>query len=144
MVKICNKCKTDNTTWGGICKCGYYPFVKDDIYVCPNVNCKGILIDVNVSDDDLLTICYISEDPAFLEAMIKLKEDDIIEYNLKMAQFRNQIEEQKSAKVSNNDAVKCPKCGSTNIQIVSRKWSLLTGFMTNKNDRVCVNCKHKF
>lgn len=39
---------------------------------------------------------------------------------------------------------RCPKCGSTNIQIVPRKWSLLTGFLTNKTDRVCVNCKHKF
>lgn len=40
--------------------------------------------------------------------------------------------------------VKCPKCGSTQIQMVPRKWSLFTGFMTNKVDRVCVNCKCKF
>lgn len=39
---------------------------------------------------------------------------------------------------------KCPKCGSINIQIVPRRWSLLTGFLTNKTDRVCVNCKHKW
>lgn len=39
---------------------------------------------------------------------------------------------------------KCPKCGSTSIQIVPRKWSLLTGFRTNQADRVCVNCKHKW
>lgn len=40
--------------------------------------------------------------------------------------------------------VKCPKCGSTQIQMVPRKWSPLSGFMTNKIDRVCVNCKCKF
>lgn len=40
--------------------------------------------------------------------------------------------------------IKCPRCGSTNIQIVPRKWSVLTGFMTNKTDRVCVNCNKKF
>ena len=40
--------------------------------------------------------------------------------------------------------VKCPKCGSTQIQIVPRKWTLSTGFLTNKVDRVCMNCKHKF
>lgn len=40
--------------------------------------------------------------------------------------------------------VSCPKCGSTQIQAVMRKWSLLTGFLTNKVDRVCLNCKHKF
>lgn len=39
---------------------------------------------------------------------------------------------------------KCPKCGSTNIQMLNRKFSLLTGFATNKVDRVCVNCKHKW
>ena len=40
--------------------------------------------------------------------------------------------------------VTCPKCGSTQIQIVPRKWSLMTGVITNKVDRVCVNCKCKF
>lgn len=39
---------------------------------------------------------------------------------------------------------KCPKCHSSNITIVQRKWSPLTGFRTNKTDRVCVNCKHRF
>ena len=40
--------------------------------------------------------------------------------------------------------IKCPKCGSTQIQAVPRKWSLMTGFLTNKIDRVCLNCKNKF
>lgn len=40
--------------------------------------------------------------------------------------------------------VKCPKCGSTQIQAVRKNWSLLTGFLTNDVDRVCLNCKHKF
>lgn len=39
---------------------------------------------------------------------------------------------------------KCPKCHSSNIQLVPRKWSIWTGFRTNKVDRVCVNCKHRF
>lgn len=38
----------------------------------------------------------------------------------------------------------CPKCNSDNIQILNKKWSVLTGFMTNKVNRVCVNCKYKF
>lgn len=44
----------------------------------------------------------------------------------------------------NTNITLCPKCGSTNIQIVPRKWSLLTGIFTNKTDRVCVNCKYKW
>jgi rRNA maturation protein Nop10 len=42
------------------------------------------------------------------------------------------------------DSIKCPKCGSTQIQAVPRRWSLATGFLTNKVDRVCLNCKNKF
>lgn len=40
--------------------------------------------------------------------------------------------------------VKCPKCGSTQIQLVPRKWSIITGIFTNQVDRMCLNCKHKF
>lgn len=40
--------------------------------------------------------------------------------------------------------INCPKCGSTQIQAVPRKWSIMTGILTNKVDRVCLNCKNKF
>lgn len=42
------------------------------------------------------------------------------------------------------DVVSCPKCGSTHIQAVPRKWSVFSGLLTNKVDRVCLKCKHKF
>lgn len=47
--------------------------------------------------------------------------------------------------VNNNstDIVRCPRCRSTQIQMVPRKFSLLTGFATNRIDRVCVKC-HKY
>lgn len=121
---------------------GYYPFMSEDA-ICQEHYCK--MEKVPISCDEYCIISRISRDVNFLEAMIKLKETDIIEYESRMSQFRNQVEQQKKAsEVVNKNTVKCPKCGSTNIQIVPRKWSLLTGFMTNKTDRVCVNCKHKF
>lgn len=40
--------------------------------------------------------------------------------------------------------VRCPRCRSTAVQLVPKKWSPLTGFRTNSVMRVCVNCKHKF
>lgn len=40
--------------------------------------------------------------------------------------------------------VRCPRCRSTSVQLVPRKFSILTGYRTNKVDRVCVNCKHRF
>lgn len=42
------------------------------------------------------------------------------------------------------DIVRCPRCNSTQIQMVPRKFSLLTGFATNKVDRMCVRCKNRF
>lgn len=42
------------------------------------------------------------------------------------------------------DMVRCPRCRSTQIQMVPRKFSLLTGFATNKIDRVCVSCQKRF
>ncbi len=105
--------------------------------------CGGELIDTGISSDELDVMVKVSNDSDFIDAMIELKNKDIIEYNLKMSQFKAQTAQYKDM-FSVPNAVRCPKCGSTNIQIVPRKWSVLTGYMTNKTDRVCVNCKHKF
>lgn len=39
---------------------------------------------------------------------------------------------------------KCPNCGSGDFEMIKRNWSPFMGFMTNKVDRVCKACKHKF
>ena len=51
-----------------------------------------------------------------------------------------------SSLINNNspDIVRCPRCNSTQIQMVPRKFSLLTGFATNRVDRMCVRCKKRF
>lgn len=48
--------------------------------------------------------------------------------------------------VNNNspEKVRCPRCRSTEIQLVPRKYSLLTGFATNRFDRMCVRCQKRF
>ena len=79
------------------------------------------------------------------------------DYNLSKTNFRKyqeQVIRKEDLERAKNQArlaaqesssqVRCPKCGSTNFQMVNRKWSPLTGFMTNKVDRVCVNCKNRF
>lgn len=43
-----------------------------------------------------------------------------------------------------SEKVRCPRCRSTEIQLVPRKYSLLTGFATNKFDRMCVRCQKRF
>ena len=39
-----------------------------------------------------------------------------------------------------NSLPRCPKCGGTQFTPVRKKFSLLTGFATNKVDMVCNNC----
>lgn len=116
--------------------CGYVAEEDDFSETC--VICKKCDWSSSWEERDLK---QISRDEVFIAAMMKLKAEDPIEYQLKMSQFKATITQQQTTEEKN---VKCPKCGSTNIQIVPRKWSLLTGFLTNKTDRVCVNCKHKF
>lgn len=55
------------------------------------------------------------------------------------------IDETQSGKIVSNDLVRCPKCGSTQIQLQKRGWSLATGLIgSGKNERVCLNCLYKF
>ena len=62
--------------------------------------------------------------------MIKLKNENPIEYQLKLKQFNDIVSKPK-----------CPKCGSTNITTGQRGYTLLTGFLgSNKTVNRCSNC----
>ena len=39
--------------------------------------------------------------------------------------------------------IQCPYCLSTEIQLVPKKFSMLTGFATNSFNKVCVRCQRK-
>ena len=113
-------------------------------------NCNGILEQINISCDDMYIIEDISTDKNFLQAMIDLKEKDIIEYNLKMSQFKSQIEQQKSNKSQNNNQPKCPTCGSNNIEKISVTKKALGGAVFGlfssdvRNSMHCKNCGAKW
>ena len=106
VVKKCDKC-------GGMFSCDPRATIhrEDD--------CNGNLIETSLSYDDLITISRISNDNAFFQAMLDLKEKDIIEYNLKMSQFRSQVAQQKNSRVRNDNSPKCPICNSTNLSKIS-------------------------
>lgn len=57
---------------------------------------------------------------------------------------QNTIPKANKISTDTGENLKCPKCGSTQIQMVNRRWTIGTGFLTNKIDRVCINCKNKF
>lgn len=81
---------------------------------------------------------YVYSDDNFNENAMVNREDD--------KNISDQIDYYEDIIINeyNEDSCKCPKCNSSNIQIVPRKWSIITGIFTNKTDRVCVNCMYKW
>ena len=68
----------------------------------------------------------ISTDENFMKAMTELYEKDPIEYQLKISQFKTQVQQQEQAQKSRveSNIPKCPTCGSTNIKPISgtKRW----------------------
>ena len=125
------------------CKiCGYRN--ENKLSECPV--CHGKNSFFNEEED---TLNAISTDPQFLKAMQELKEKDIIEYELKMSQFRSQVEQKNKAREEANRP-KCPTCGSTNIEKISAgkkiKGSMLFGIFSSdvRKTMHCKNCGYKW
>lgn len=137
-VKLCVNCK-NNRTDDDVFRSGYISWIASDDYNCPF--CHHKLIDTILTDeeDDILT--DISKSASFFDAMIDLKQKDPIEFQLKMSQFKTQVQQQESSKVESKDVVHCPQCGSTVITTgargVNNFWGLLGA---SKTVNRCGNC----
>lgn len=106
--------------------------------------------------DEYVQISLTSEDRNFINAMIELKQKDIIAFNEKIAIFRSEVErrtaiqrkeiaERQAREKANQNVPRCPKCGSTAITAGQRGFSLLTGFIGSGNTvNRCSNCGHKW
>lgn len=65
--------------------------------------------------------------------------------DLQKAETRMKVQEQANTPTSTQNAVKCPKCGSTSIATVNRGFSLLSGFVgSGKAMNVCQKCGYKW
>ena len=136
--------------------CGYY--IADpkraDGTKCPR--CNEDLVEMNIEIPELMKIQTASKDPNYIIAMNDLKAKDIIEYTERYNKLVNQqheIEVQKKAadkakrEAEERDAnqVRCPKCGSTQIGVTNRGYSLLSGFIGSGSARnVCQNCGYSW
>lgn len=144
MIKFCKKCHDEKKIryWGD--KYGYLWTLTDDAKICPD--CQSNLVDIDFPALDLKILEKISDSTDFYDAMIKLHNDDIIEYELKMSQFRSQVEVQEAEaerKKVEDSKPRCPKCGSTSITAGQKGYSILTGFLgSNKTVNRCSNCGH--
>lgn len=114
---------------------------------------KKCFIDIeqlNIPTDDIITLARISNDKNFLQSMNDLYNKDVIEYNLKLSQFKTNTEQQKQATIqqhnqSQSNLPHCPKCGSTAISTVNRGFSIVTGFIGSGSPRnVCQKCGYKW
>lgn len=97
-----------------------------------------------LTENEFKTIRDISTDLDFLKSMSQLKKDDIIEFNLKMSQFKSTLNE------STANIPKCPTCGSTDIKKISgtKRWvgTGLFGLASSDVGKTmkCNNCGYKF
>lgn len=143
-VIYCQKCahtKYDNMHYMFFPYNGYYR-IHQTSNTCPKNH--NHIFETNMTEDDYDILVQISRDTAFFEAMMKLKDEDIIEYESRMSQFRQQINQQKSDK-SDDEAVKCPKCGSTNISTGARSVSFVFGFLgADKTVNRCAKCGYSW
>lgn len=153
-IKYCKNCSiTKENMKGAVSQevadfgAGYLIGFNENIKNCPF--CNGVLINIPISDDDFLCIRKISNNNRkLLEAMIRLYQDDIIEYELKMSQFRTQVQQQESSKAQNDYMPRCPHCKSTNIKPISalnRGASIaMWGIFSKKINKSfeCINCKY--
>lgn len=107
--------------------------------------CNSKMIKTPLLVEEYAYITLISEDRDFIDAMIALKQKDIIEFKTKIAQFKSQVDADEERKRKERNQPKCPKCGSTNITAGQRGYSFWTGFLgSGKPMNVCQSCGYKW
>lgn len=134
---------------------GYIGGVENNFDKCPF--CKNEIKKLDIETSDILLTGKASNyNRQLLDAMVDLHEKDIIEYELKMSQFRNLVEQQKQikeeseSKTKNESHIHCPYCNSTNINKISaiKKSASIIGFgiLSKKIGKQwhCNNCKSDF
>lgn len=157
-IKYCNHCSiTKENMRGAVSEdianfgAGYLIGYNTDILECPF--CHKYLIDIPISEDDFLCIRKVSHcNKDLLEAMIKLHDENIIEYETRMSQFRTQVQQQEQIKKQQQEDSKphCPTCNSTDIEKISltKKAFGATMFGLFSSDvrktMHCKNCGYKW
>lgn len=142
-LKICPTCKKEKIKDAFSSSPGYIDYLYDSAEKC---RYGHPIIMTSMPDDDFTILSKISDSTDFYDAMIKLHDDDIIEYELKISQFRSQVqakEAEEERKKADESKPRCPKCGSTSITAGQKGYSILTGFLgSNKTVNRCSNCGH--
>lgn len=129
----------------------YGDLCNNDFSICPY--CGGELLKADITEEDYVMLGKVTNNNRqLLDSMVGLHKKDIIEYELKMSQFRNQYEQGQQAQKqdSNSNIPKCPTCSSTNITHISAASRVINagmfGLLGNKRKKTfhCNNCKFEW
>ena len=146
--------------------CGHYSITNDRFPVCDFCKNDNLIIlhgeeldkvnntieemsdeemkrwnDEGIAFHEYLRQKYVFNNPLF----DKEKYNQRVDWSLERAKAQDaQTAENARRAAEEASRPRCPKCGCTEFQMVPRKWSPLTGFLTNKVDRVCVKCKTRY
>ena len=121
-------------------RCGKVTFAEDlkkEEMSCSNCGCNMTMTNYSVDD-----VCMSS----YKEFKNKLYNEYCYSNPLFSSyQFdkRQQAEDKLYAIPQNPSGKRCPKCGNTEFTPVRKKYSLLTGFLTNKVELICNKCGTK-
>lgn len=127
----------------------YSAYINKEEQTCQYCGCN--LLPMNIDVFEFGTIVDISGDPSFIEAMDDLKQKDPIGFQLKMSQFKTQLQQKESSKQTEEaNQPHCPTCGSTDIQKISgaKRW-LSTGLFGLASSDIgksmcCKKCGYKW
>ena len=128
---------------------GEKPAIKNGergyLYYTENVcyKCGDNLIDTGLSAQEGGDIYYASENFKTLKLMIELKKNDPIEYSIKLAQFKEIVDNKRRDQEQERLILKCPKCGSKSITTGQKGFGLIMGLVgSNKTVNRCGSCGH--
>ena len=122
----------------------------DELDKCPECLCP--LNKENISTiPDGGWIKSVSTDENFMKAMTELYENDPIEYQLKMSQFKASLKQQESSKkVEEDNTLRCPTCNSTKVKKISATSKVVGASMfglfskTARSQFKCERCGYKW
>lgn len=149
LVKKCPYChKNNQKSW--IYTSGYdVDADKQNRTKC--VVCGRNLINTALTVDEYSILEGITNEVSLFDAMDDLKQKDPIEFQLKMSQFKTQLQQQESSKQTEEaNQPHCPTCGSTDIQKISgaKRWFSTGLFGLASSDigksMCCKKCGYKW
>ncbi len=135
-------------------KCGKIGFYDVNANIHGAQGCNGNAVRCNISFEELDTMSRVANDNNFFQAMMDLKEKDLIEYQLKMSQFRTQVRQQeqikKASRALSSETIKCPTCSSRNVRRISGTARVAGATVfglfskTARSQFECRNCGYKW